>query len=179
MIFVSQNVVRKCKWCEKEPTKHFMKKKQKNGKRIFKGYYTTCGSPECLSQQYRDSHICQQKGILNIALKGICVLCKKEVKKISKPITRYCEECAPTIAWRERARRYGIGKKQWDKLLQQQNGLCALCDRNPEVVDHCHKEKIVRGLLCNRCNTRIQILEGDKEYLEKSMKYVGVNYSIS
>lgn len=51
---------------------------------------------------------------------------------------------------------------QYDKLLQDQGGLCAIC-RKPETfkingkvcclgVDHDHTTNNIRGLLCRRCN---------------------------
>jgi Recombination endonuclease VII len=87
-------------------------------------------------------------------------------------------ECVPDTSWRGRAMRYGIGKPQWDLIFSKQNGKCALCDKNPEVVDHCHKKGIVRGLLCNGCNIKIEILDKDDDFLYKAMRYVGKNYAI-
>lgn len=47
MVFVSQNKVRKCKYCENQP-----KINMSSGRN--KGYYKTCGSIECLRKQYDD-----------------------------------------------------------------------------------------------------------------------------
>jgi hypothetical protein len=60
----------------------------------------------------------------------------------------------------DRARRYaklyGITLDQYDRMLERQDGKCALCRRPPTTtrlsVDHCHRDKRVRGLLCFRCN---------------------------
>lgn len=53
-------------------------------------------------------------------------------------------------------RRYGITLEQYNALLEQQGGACAICQRVPKAgrlhVDHDHKTKVVRGLLCYRCN---------------------------
>ena len=64
---------------------------------------------------------------------------------------------------------YGLTLAQYDQLLEKQSGLCAICGTdirgkatNGDLkahVDHCHKTKLVRGLLCMLCNTRTGILE--------------------
>ena len=54
-------------------------------------------------------------------------------------------------------RTYGITPAQYDEMLSQQRGLCASCGGTgrpgrPLCVDHCHKTKAIRGLLCDSCN---------------------------
>jgi hypothetical protein len=50
-------------------------------------------------------------------------------------------------------RRYGIGADEFDELVRQQGGVCAICGReNPEHVDHDHDTGEVRGILCFNCN---------------------------
>jgi hypothetical protein len=49
--------------------------------------------------------------------------------------------------------RYGIGADEFDELVRQQGGVCAICGReNPEHVDHDHDTGEVRGILCFNCN---------------------------
>ena len=51
--------------------------------------------------------------------------------------------------------RYGITARDRDALLKKQRGKCAGCRRQrgwKKVVDHCHKTKKVRGILCGHCN---------------------------
>ncbi|MGZ5095547.1 MAG: endonuclease domain-containing protein [Burkholderiales bacterium] len=51
--------------------------------------------------------------------------------------------------------RYGITTKDRDALLLKQRGRCAGCHRQrgwAKVIDHCHKTKKVRGILCHHCN---------------------------
>jgi len=71
---------------------------------------------------------------------------------------------------------YGLSVEQWDKMLIEQSGLCALCDepmRNPHV-DHSHTTGEVRGLLCLRCNTML----GNVELITISRieAYLGVDF---
>jgi len=50
-------------------------------------------------------------------------------------------------------RRYGIGAAEFDELVQDQDGLCPICDKpSPEHVDHDHETGRIRGVLCFNCN---------------------------
>lgn len=175
MVFISKNLIRKCKYCEKPPKESFGKI-QKNGKKRKKGYFTTCGSKECLNKQYNDQYVCRKKGMLNKESYGRCKICDKEFKRLSISHKYYCIKCVPDKSWRARARRYGIGKPQFEELLKKQKGKCILCDRIPEVIDHCHKTRKVRGLLCNKCNGNIRLLDMNEEFIKKAVEYVGRNY---
>ena len=72
--------------------------------------------------------------------------------------------------------RHGITLADYDKILEAQNGLCAICTRpqGSEVrrmaVDHNHQTGQVRALLCTACN----LLVGWAEHpdLSKALEYV-------
>lgn len=54
-------------------------------------------------------------------------------------------------------RKYGITHDEFLGLLTKQGGACAVCLQPPAAgralhVDHNHKTKVVRGLLCHQCN---------------------------
>jgi hypothetical protein len=76
-------------------------------------------------------------------------------------------------------RRYGISREEYDALLVRQNGVCAIC-QNPQSrkgtkrlsVDHCHKTKKVRGLLCAKCNMAIGILADDDARCTRAAEYL-------
>lgn len=66
--------------------------------------------------------------------------------------------------WRKyRLKTHGMTMADYDALLQQQGGRCAICGRNSGnhkkttafQVDHDHKTGTVRGLLCTSCNRGI------------------------
>ena len=53
-------------------------------------------------------------------------------------------------------RQYSITEEQYNKILEKQNGRCAICNCQQHyqrlAVDHDHKTGMVRGLLCVHCN---------------------------
>ncbi len=55
-----------------------------------------------------------------------------------------------------RARALGVTDADYERLLSEQDGHCALCPTKPKTrrlhVDHDHATGRVRGLLCYRCN---------------------------
>ena len=170
MVFISKNLIRKCKWCDKD------RMVNRNNQGRHKGYYTTCGSKECLERRYSDTYICVLKGKSKIRETYSCVVCNENFVQESSNHRKYCRECVPNNAWRSRADRYRIGKKQWDKILEKQNGKCALCDKDPEVVDHCHIKGIVRGLLCQSCNINLKFFDRNEDFIRKVFNYCKDSY---
>lgn len=89
-------------------------------------------------------------------------------------------------SWRRAAvlRRYGISVAQYESLLAAQNGVCAICLREPKRgylhVDHdhtcCKGQRshgcCVRGLLCADCNLAIACLSDDPERLKRALIYI-------
>jgi DNA-directed RNA polymerase subunit RPC12/RpoP len=83
-------------------------------------------------------------------------------------------------------KKYGISLKQYKGMLKRQGYKCAICGKHQKdekrnfAVDHCHKTKLIRGILCNYCNSRLLKYLGDDlirakglmEYLKKWLKKV-------
>lgn len=78
-------------------------------------------------------------------------------------------------------RRFGITEEQYEELFQKQRGRCAICERPAETfktklaVDHNHKTREIRGLLCFYCNryrvgrnTCAETLQRVVDYLKQS-----------
>ena len=89
----------------------------------------------------------------------------------------HAAELLPGVRDRAYRKKYGISLEQYDEIFQKQKGLCALCLRPSKTyklaVDHDHKTKKIRGLLCLICNrvvlSRIDLIPG---YLERITDYV-------
>lgn len=63
---------------------------------------------------------------------------------------------------------YGISQLDYLEMFKNQHGKCAICQRDRQTmtrnlaVDHDHQTGKVRGLLCAKCNTRLETLENRK-----------------
>ena len=78
-------------------------------------------------------------------------------------------------AWASTLRyRYGITPDQYDKILANQNHLCAVCrgDMLIKYIDHCHVTGKVRGILCPGCNTFVGYIERNKHLLDRIEWYL-------
>jgi hypothetical protein len=61
---------------------------------------------------------------------------------------------------------YGMSIDDFDKLAKEQDYRCKGCNKIKKlVVDHNHVTGEVRGLLCNKCNPALGLLEDNKETL--------------
>jgi hypothetical protein len=74
-------------------------------------------------------------------------------------------------------RLYGITPEDYDRMLVEQGGTCALCDRKPRegrrlAVDHCHSTGRVRGLLCDIHNRAIGYLGDNEIGLQRALDYI-------
>lgn len=90
------------------------------------------------------------------------------------------EEKCPKFKRTERnqnlKRFYGITVDDFDLMFIKQNGKCKICDsyNNGKTlhVDHCYTSGKVRGLLCNKCNTAIGLLNEDIDIIKNVIKYL-------
>lgn len=76
-------------------------------------------------------------------------------------------------------RKFGLTLEDYDRMLAEQNGHCALCPstvgnsrRRNLHIDHDHETNEVRRLLCSRCNTAIGLLEEDVGLLSRMVAYL-------
>jgi hypothetical protein len=134
----------------------------------------------------------------------ICFKCK-QVKSTTEFYVRpkankrglhsWCKDCccADTRKWsadnKEMMREYnlrrdyGITIDQYNELLAEQGGACAICLTKEHNgvgkffhVDHCHETKVIRGLLCGRCNVMIGMAHDNADRLMAAANYLQKNY---
>lgn len=85
-----------------------------------------------------------------------------------------CDDCRQAQATSNRRallRQFGLTPESYDRMFQEQGGLCAICRLEGSgqlsgrlmAVDHCHATGKVRGLLCQRCNHAIGLLHDDPD----------------
>lgn len=71
--------------------------------------------------------------------------------------------------------RYGITENDYYKMVEKQQSKCKICGDQPSkslYVDHCHKTKQIRGLLCHKCNTALGHMDDDPQRLKKAIYYL-------
>ena len=79
--------------------------------------------------------------------------------------------------WSSRNYKYGVTKEFLVSLYDKQAGKCAICNAVPHTerglhVDHCHKTKQVRGLLCHGCNTGIGAMKDSVDIISQALLYL-------
>lgn len=142
----------------------------------------------------------QENTWLNKRGRKCCRICRNEnAKKFrqrhSEQVTdwhktNYVTNSARIIEYKRQYRKEGRHKDAkyklkvpYTKMLQEQNGLCAICgeaDEKSLAVDHDHSccpkgtscGDCVRELLCRRCNTTLGAVNDSPELLQKLIDYL-------
>lgn len=102
---------------------------------------------------------------------------KAHVREYMKDYRHRYKSRARTLHY---SRTYGLTVAQVDAMLAAQDGACAICQtQNPSrgrtlgwFVDHDHKTRLVRGILCNNCNRAIGLMKDDPSILERAVAYL-------
>ena len=94
------------------------------------------------------------------------------------------EEYRKYRKWSKLKYQYGLSKEQYETMVKDQDGKCAICKKEEKEkdgqrgtalnlsVDHCHKTGKVRGLLCRQCNIGIGRLQESIEVLQSAIDYL-------
>jgi len=129
---------------------------------------TVCGIEKPLTEY-------AQRGGKEFGLKSACKDCgRARARKYweKKPLSKEAQ--------REKnlQKSFGIGIKDYNKLLEIQNGCCAICGTDScasgrnFAVDHNHQTGKIRGLLCKFCNTALGQFKDDTTVLQKAIQYL-------
>ena len=144
--------------------------------------------------------------------KKTCTKCKNErsldefYRDARRPDGRsyWCRECWVAFAKQRRDAKgprgrkdedlrllYGITIQDYDRMLKEQNKVCAICKskelltnhvskkRQRLSVDHDHATGKVRGLLCSRCNKALGLFYDDPSILKAATEYLIQHKEIS
>jgi hypothetical protein len=73
--------------------------------------------------------------------------------------------------------KYGLSLEDYDRLLEEQGGVCAICGQRCKTgrnlaVDHCHTSGKVRGLLCGACNSGLGHFKEDPALFAAAVGYL-------
>ncbi len=114
----------------------------------------------------------------------LCSKCKKikslfefnfspVARKFARTICSKCEKENGIL------RKYGITLKDYDAMLEKQNGKCKICgtkklakDQGRFCVDHDHITSKIRGLLCYNCNHMLGNAKDDIKILASAIQYL-------
>jgi hypothetical protein len=73
-------------------------------------------------------------------------------------------------------KKYSLSVEDYERLLTQQGGRCAICEGKNKTrrlaVDHCHVSGKVRALLCSKCNSGIGQFDESRDLLLKAISYL-------
>jgi len=70
-------------------------------------------------------------------------------------------------------KQYGLTQQQYDAMLAEQKGRCAICNEKADlVIDHDHEGGAVRGLLCYSCNIGLGFFKDRPVVLAAAAEYL-------
>jgi hypothetical protein len=127
-----------------------------------------------------------------------CSKCKieKELteyhKRNNRPcgVRSICKQCYKGYEFKRRPgyarehslmKSYSITIEEYDYILKKQDSKCAICGihsasivgrKKHLCVDHNHKTGMVRGLLCDKCNRGIGLLNDDPITIKSAIDYL-------
>lgn len=126
---------------------------------------TCCGVSQILSSFHKDKN--RPDGC-----RDVCKSCRKMY---------YLSRGGRVKTWEANLKSsYGADLSWYKKQFDTQGGKCAICDRQISYrginthVDHNHKTKVLRGLLCRGCNiNKVGFIESS--LYQKTLRYLGID----
>jgi hypothetical protein len=115
-----------------------------------------------------------------------CRLCG-EMKIILGNKNAYCDDCMSKKNYERNIKlRFHMSLDEYQNMLVKQNGLCFICQENPEgrrlSIDHDHSccpgqytcGKCIRSLVCHRCNMVLGQIKDDVSILKSMINYLQI-----
>jgi uncharacterized protein (DUF2344 family) len=116
---------------------------------------------------------CENKENLKRTIKKIKILPTTEEVLIKKELKRINSKKRMLML------RYKLEYSTYLKMYEEQNESCKICNEHKNLggkdglyVDHCHKTRKVRGLLCPQCNTMLGRFKDNPIYFENAISYL-------
>lgn len=112
----------------------------------------------------------------------ICKICKKNkpieefaIYKIKDTYEYRRHQCKRCHSIKSTAKRYDITIEQVVELKSKDS--CEICnesinDWSQRYIDHNHDTGAVRGILCPRCNSVLELFESSKHLIQPSLDYL-------
>lgn len=105
---------------------------------------------------------------------GLCKYCYQKERNRKNPEARRSNELK---------RIYGMTIAEFNAKLEAQGGKCAICGTTDPggnssgnqvswPIDHNHKTKQNRGILCSKCNMMIGLLKESPEIIASAIEYL-------
>jgi hypothetical protein len=125
---------------------------------------TKCGQDKPFIEYYKDSKI----------KNGHYGECKACIKKRS---TQWKLNNPEQVRESQLKNLYGITAQEYNTLIEDQSGRCAICSKDFQSskhthLDHCHLTGKIRGILCSNCNRGIGLLKDSVQILENAVQYL-------
>ena len=111
--------------------------------------------------------------ILKDGLNHYCLDCERERGRQNYKKPAYRE----ATKYRNLKNLYGITKEEYLDKLELQNHVCAICkseflNSRDIHLDHCHKTRLIRDILCQQCNFLVGILESNPTKVDLCWNYL-------
>lgn len=152
--------------------------------------FKKCTMCDCVDEY--STFVVNCKNLKNgIKVWGYCRKCRREYRQKwlsvngnKERLRGFQREWSQTnkVYWRERMLRnkYGLTEAEYDDISNNQGGVCKICGGKNNstgtekrlVVDHDHLSGKVRGLLCDRCNQGIGLLQESETVLVSAIDYL-------
>lgn len=153
-----------------------------------------CGTVKPIVDFYPTTYVSKKTGLR--AHQSWCIPCylARQRENMAIPERRVAQRARVKrdfAAWKERdpisfqaSRRrillkntYGMTVAEWDRMLIEQCGKCAICDTQfldkiKPCVDHDHATGAIRGLLCKSCNNGLGLFTDNPLHLINAATYL-------
>ena len=151
------------------------------------GYHSWC--KECMSDkvlEYRGGRVFTKMQKTDTHKQ--CRICLELLphSEYSRKNGTYCNKCKKDKDYDRVLRQKGLDIVSYNKLLESQNGVCAICLSPPTktrlFIDHDHSccegaqncSKCVRGLLCSSCNTSLGLMKDNIDAIRNMLDYLTI-----